>query len=234
MLSLEDVTVTYGKTRGLEGLSMRIQQGEVVALVGANGAGKTTTLSAISGVVKTAAGSISYHGQSLRGKRPEEIVRLGVAHVPQGRRIFETLTVYENLLVGTSVQPKSAGSEITRVTERFPVLGRYLHSSAAKLSGGEQQQLAIARGLLSKPELLMLDEPSLGLAPRMIDEVFNVLAELRDEGVTILLVEQFAERAVAFADRAYVLRVGRLAAEGTADEIGSREGLAVAYLGGVA
>jgi branched-chain amino acid transport system ATP-binding protein len=233
MLVIDELRVSYGRVPALHGISLHVAQGEAVALVGPNGAGKTTTLSAIFGLVAPAGGSILFEGASLAGATPEQILRRGLALVPEGRHIFGTLTVAENLLLGTTARRDrgAAGDDLERVLDRFPVLRSYYTSSAGNLSGGEQQQLAIARALLSRPRLLLLDEPSLGLAPVVIDVVFDALEELRNEGVTILLVEQNAARAVEFADRAYILRTGRVAHSGTREEILRMENFETAYLG---
>jgi branched-chain amino acid transport system ATP-binding protein len=233
MLRIADLRVNYGRVPALHGISLHVDAGEVVAMVGPNGAGKTTTLSAIFGLVEVAAGSVAFEGESLLGRTPEQILRRGLALVPEGRHIFGTLTVAENLQLGTTARRdrSAAADDLERVLARFPVLGSYYEKSAGTLSGGEQQQLAIARALLSRPRLLLLDEPSLGLAPVVIDTVFDALDELRDEGVTILVVEQNAARAVEFADRAYILRSGRVAHAGTRDEILQMEDFEEAYLG---
>jgi branched-chain amino acid transport system ATP-binding protein len=232
MLAIDELRVTYGRVPALHGISLHVAEGEVVTLIGPNGAGKTTTLSAAFGLVTPTGGSITFEGQSLLGVSPEKILRKGLALVPEGRHIFGTLTVAENLLLGTTARrDRGAAADLERTLERFPALKTYYRGSAGDLSGGEQQQLAIARALLSRPRLLLLDEPSLGLAPVMIDVVFDALAELRDEGVTILLVEQNAARAVEFADRAYLLRSGRMTRSGTREEILSIEDFETAYLG---
>jgi branched-chain amino acid transport system ATP-binding protein len=233
MLAIDDLRVNYRRVPALHGISLHVDKGEAVALVGPNGAGKTTTLSAIFGLVPYAGGTIRFEGESLAGASPEQILRRGLALVPEGRHIFGTLTVAENLLLGTTARRDrdSAQVDLARTLERFPALKVYYSSSAGNLSGGEQQQLAIGRALLSRPRLLLLDEPSLGLAPVVIDVVFDALEELRNEGVTILLVEQNAARAVEFADRAYILRTGRVAHSGTRDEILRMENLETAYLG---
>jgi branched-chain amino acid transport system ATP-binding protein len=233
MLAIDDLRVNYGRVPALHGNTLHVEQGEVVALVGPNGAGKTTTLSAIFGLVPPAAGTITFEGRSLAGSTPEQVLRRGVALVPEGRHIFGTLTVAENLLLGTTARRDRdvAAADLEKVLKRFPVLHSYYTSSAGNLSGGEQQQLAIARALLSRPRLLLLDEPSLGLAPVVIDTVFDALEELRNEGVTIMLVEQAAARAVEFADRAYILRTGRVAHSGTREEILRMENFETAYLG---
>jgi branched-chain amino acid transport system ATP-binding protein len=233
MLRIADLRVTYGRVPALHGISLHVDEGEVVAMVGPNGAGKTTTLSAVFGLVAPAGGSIEFEGASLVGRTPEQILRRGLALVPEGRHIFGTLTVAENLQLGTTARRDraAAAADLDRALDRFPVLRSYYDRSAATLSGGEQQQLAIARALLSRPRLLLLDEPSLGLAPVVIDVVFDALEELRVDGVTILLVEQNAARAVEFADRAYILRSGRVAHAGTREEILQMEDFEEAYLG---
>jgi branched-chain amino acid transport system ATP-binding protein len=233
MLRIDELRVNYRRVPALHKISLHVDEGEAVTLVGPNGAGKTTTLSAVFGLVAPAGGTILFEGESLVGESPERILRRGLALVPEGRHIFGTLSVAENLQLGTTARKDrhDAGNDLKRVFERFPVLESYYGRTAATLSGGEQQQLAIARALLSRPRLLLLDEPSLGLAPVVIDIVFDALEELRSEGVTILLVEQNAARAVEFADRAYILRTGRVAHSGTRDEILRMEDFEAAYLG---
>jgi branched-chain amino acid transport system ATP-binding protein len=233
MLRIDDLRVSYGRVPALHGISLHVDEGEVVTMVGPNGAGKTTTLSAIFGLVPPASGSIRFEGESLVGVTPEKILRKGLALVPEGRHILGTLTVAENLQLGTTARRDraAAATDLEKTLERFPVLKGYYKSSAGTLSGGEQQQLAIARALLSRPRLLLLDEPSLGLAPVVIDVVFDTLEELRQEGVTILLVEQTVARAVEFADRAYILRSGRVAHSGTREEILRMEDFETTYLG---
>jgi len=233
MLRIDELRVSYGRVPALHGISLHVDEGEAVAMVGPNGAGKTTTLSAIFGLVAPAGGTILFDGVSLVGASPEKILRRGLALVPEGRHIFGTLTVAENLQLGTTARKDrdEAAGDLKSALERFPALKAYYGRTAGTLSGGEQQQLAIARALLSRPRLLLLDEPSLGLAPVMIDVVFDALEELRAEGVTILLVEQNATRAVEFADRAYILRTGRVAHSGTRDEILRMEDFETAYLG---
>ena len=233
MLQIDELRVNYGRVPALHGISLHVDEGEAVTLVGPNGAGKTTTLSAIFGLVTPAGGTILFEGESLVGASPENILRRGLALVPEGRHIFGTLSVGENLQLGTTARKDrhEADDDLKSVFVRFPVLELYYHRTAGTLSGGEQQQLAIARALLSRPRLLLLDEPSLGLAPVVIDVVFDALEELRKEGVTILLIEQNAARAVEFADRAYILRTGRVAHSGTRDEILRMEDFETAYLG---
>jgi branched-chain amino acid transport system ATP-binding protein len=210
---------------------LTVAEGEIVSVVGPNGAGKTSTLNAIFGLVRASSGSIDFDGTSLLGLAPERIVRHGLALVPEGRHIFSSLTVAENLRLGAITRGRPSQQELDEVLDRFEVLHRLHDAPAGNLSGGEQQQLAIARALLSKPRLLLLDEPSLGLAPLVVDRVFEVLAELREQGVTVLLVEQNASRAVELADRSYVLRSGSVAASGPRDELVATVDFAEAYLG---
>ncbi|MCP9486010.1 MAG: ATP-binding cassette domain-containing protein [Gaiellaceae bacterium MAG52_C11] len=233
LLAVENLTVHYGNVAAVQGISLEVEESELVGLIGANGAGKSTTLATIAGFLAPASGRVELEGRSLVGDTPERIVRRGVALVPEGRHIFGTLSVAENLQLGTTaIGDRGLIDEtVEDVLERFPVLRRYYRSSAAKLSGGEQQQLAIARALLSRPRLLLLDEPSLGLAPLMVDVVFDTLAQLRDSGTTILLVEQNAAATVELADRTYVLRTGRIVTSGTREELLASTDVAEAYLG---
>jgi branched-chain amino acid transport system ATP-binding protein len=231
LLELTELSVSYGRTRAVQGVSLHVDEGEAVGLIGPNGAGKTSTLSAIAGLVAPVAGEVRLGGRSIAGSSPEARVRLGLALVPEGRQVFSTLTVEENLRIATFAG-RSDSDAIERELERFPALRPCLARHAGSLSGGEQQQLAIARALLCSPRVLLLDEPSLGLAPRVVDTVFETLARLRDDGVTILLVEQNAARAVAFAERSYVLNAGRVDLEGTRDELRADARLEAAYLGG--
>jgi branched-chain amino acid transport system ATP-binding protein len=233
MLALADVHVSYGPVAAVRGCSIAVDQGQYVALVGPNGAGKSTLLNTIAGLYKPRQGSIIFDGEPIEGRRPEQLVDRGIALVPQGRRIFGTLTVAENLeMGGTSRKDRKAfASDLEQVLDDFPVCRRYYRQAADRLSGGEQQQVAIARALLSKPRLLLLDEPSFGLAPLMITQVFETLERLRSQGVTILLVEQAAERAVRAADHSYVMRNGRIVLAGERDEVLGREDMADVYLG---
>jgi branched-chain amino acid transport system ATP-binding protein len=232
MLALDAVTLAYGKTTVVESLSLEVAEGEAVSLVGPNGAGKTTTLSAISGLIAPAKGTIRFRDEVINGVAPERLVRQGIAMVPEGRQIFATLTVLENLRLPTAGLDRSeADALIEAELKRFPFLRERLSSPAGGLSGGQQQQLAIARSLLCRPQLLLLDEPSLGLAPKLVDLVFETLGDLRTEGVTILLVEQNAVRAAQFADRTYVLSAGRLVLSGTREELRDTELLTSSYLG---
>jgi branched-chain amino acid transport system ATP-binding protein len=232
LLSVDSLRVTYGAVTALRGVSLDVRRGEIVAALGPNGAGKTTLLRTIAGIMKPQAGSITFQGRPLGGLSPETVVRRGVALVPEGRHIFPGLTVEENLSIGGI--SRSDRAEIRRDTDawlgRFPILGQRRTQLAGTLSGGEQQQLAIARALMSRPTMLLLDEPSLGLAPIVVDLIFALIAELRDDGVTILLVEQNVHRALEVADRAYVLSVGEIVATGPADRLIEGE-LERSYLG---
>jgi branched-chain amino acid transport system ATP-binding protein len=232
VLQVEQLEVKYGRVPALDGVSLHVAEREIVSLIGANGAGKTTLLSTIAGLLKPASGSVLLDNVSIAGMAPEGIVRRGVSLVPEGRRIFAKLTVRENLTLGCTVASRgSNGAAMEEVLGFFPALGSLLSASAGRLSGGEQQQLAIARALLSEPRILLLDEPSLGLAPRIIDAVFETIVALREAGMTVLLVEQFAERAREIADRTYVLRTGRVALELSADTRVTRAELESAYFG---
>ena len=217
----------------VKGISLEVNEGEAVSIVGPNGAGKSTTLNTIAGLLRPSAGQILLEGRSIGGMTPEEIVRLGVGLVPEGRRIFGTLSVAENLQLGTTIRAKRAelNSDLDSVLERFPILRDYYKVQAGRLSGGEQQQLAIARTLLGRPRLMLLDEPSLGLAPMMVSRVFDILDEVRADGVTVLLVEQAAKRAVEFATRSYFLRSGGIALSGKREELIGKVDFAEAYLG---
>jgi len=233
MLTLEDVHVRYGSIAALRGISLNVQPGEIVGLIGVNGAGKSTTLMTIAGVLHPSHGKILFEGESIVGSQPEDIVRKGIALVPEERRIFAGLTVEENLRLGASIRSDRVEIErdLESVWDRFPVLADRLDQMAGTLSGGEQQQLAIARGLMSRPKLLMLDEPSLGLAPILVDEIFKLVVQLHETGVTILLVEQNVERALEIADRAYLLNTGLVEFDGPAMELRERVDFASAYLG---
>jgi branched-chain amino acid transport system ATP-binding protein len=234
LLRLTDVSVHYGRVAAVNDLSLEVNQGEFVGLVGHNGAGKSTTLWTITGVLKPSRGQITFEGRSLLGVSPDGIVRRGIALVPENRRIFSRLSVGENLHIGTSARRdrRAAADDVKKMCERFPVLGSYYDRPGAKLSGGVQQQLAIARALLARPRLLLLDEPTLGLAPLIVDQVFEILEELKEEGVTILLVEQNAARTIEVADRTYVMRSGgRIQFHGTAKELASMGDFETAYVG---
>jgi branched-chain amino acid transport system ATP-binding protein len=232
LLELRGVSARYRAREALHEVELTVEEGEVVAVLGANGAGKTTTLRAISGTVRTS-GEIRYAGAPL-SRRPEAVARLGIAHVPEGRGTFAQLTVAENLRLGAHVRRDRAGvrSDYQRVLERFPVLADRSRQQAGSLSGGEQQQLALARALMQRPRLLLLDEPSLGLAPLVVAELFRVVAELNErEGLSVLVVEQNANLALAASSRAYVLEVGRVAVAGTSAELERHESVRRSYLG---
>jgi branched-chain amino acid transport system ATP-binding protein len=231
MLRVEGLRVSYGRVAAVRGVSFHVDAGETVGLIGPNGAGKTTTLAAIAGLRRPSGGRVELEGVDVTGESPERIARRGVATVPEGRQIFATLSVAENLALGATSAPGDATPAIERELDRFPVLRTYYRSSAAKLSGGEQQQLAIARALVSNPRLLLLDEPSLGLAPKVIDQVFEVLGSLRADGVTVLLIEQNAHRTITFADRTYVMRTGEVVLSGARDDLRGRADIAGLYLG---
>jgi branched-chain amino acid transport system ATP-binding protein len=234
LLELDQTVAAYGKVEALKGLSLHVEEGEIVALLGANGAGKSTTLRTISGLMKPQSGAVRFLGQSIAGLSPEAIVRLGVAHVPEGRRVFPGLTVRENIILGGSNRTMTR-AELEADTERmfgiFPEIKPFEHALGWTLSGGQQQMVAIARGLMSKPKLLLLDEPSLGLAPLLVQLVYRVIAKIRRE-TTVLLVEQNAHMALAVADRGYVLETGRLVVEGRPKALWDNEEVRAAYLGG--
>jgi branched-chain amino acid transport system ATP-binding protein len=233
LLNIANLAVNYGGIQAVRDLSLYVDQGEVVTLIGANGAGKSTTLRAISRIVSPRGGEISFDGRSLLRARPDEVVRLGIAHSPEGRRVLSRMTVRENLELGAYVRSDSAeiASDLEVQYARFPRLAERRNQLAGTLSGGEQQMLAIARALMSRPRLLLLDEPSLGLAPLIVREIFSIIRELHKQGVTILLVEQNASLALQNADRGYVLEAGHLTTTGTAAELLADDRVRRAYLG---
>ena len=236
MLKLENVDVFYGHIHALKGVSLDVQKGELVALLGANGAGKSTSLMTISGIVRSHKGLISYEGTDLTGLLPEDIVARGIVQCPEGRHIFSSLTVIENLNMG-AVRRKDRSDvkkDLEWVFSLFPVLKERIHQTGATLSGGEQQMLAIGRSLMAKPSLLMLDEPSLGLAPLLVQEIFKVIQNLHQQGVTILLVEQNARQAIAIADRCFLLETGQVALSGNAADLKTNIAVERFYLGGTA
>jgi branched-chain amino acid transport system ATP-binding protein len=234
ILDVHDLSVSYGAINAVRGVSLRVATGEVVALIGANGAGKSTILNTLSGLIRPDSGSALFDGLDLTEASSSAIVRHGLVQVPEGREILARQTVQENLELATWARRNGGGSrkDIEAVMKRFPILGERRSLLAGTLSGGEQQMLAIARGLLAKPRLLLLDEPSLGLAPQMVDTVFNAIEEIHKEGTTILLVEQNALRALAIADRAYVLETGQILLTGTGDDLLHNPAVRRAYLGG--
>lgn len=233
LLELRDLSVHYGGIRALHGISLRVEEGEIVALLGSNGAGKTTTLRAVSGLVPASAGEIHFDGAPLRKKSADEIVRLGIGHSPEGRRVFSRMSVRENLALGAyTVRSKSVLAErLDYALETFPRLRERLNQRAGTLSGGEQQMLAIARALMSGPRLLMLDEPSLGLAPIMVQTIFSVVKSINERGTTILLVEQNARQALQIANRGYVLETGSIRFEDSGANLLANPAVAEAYLG---
>lgn len=234
MLRIEGLNVSYGSVVALRGVDLELQEGEAVALLGANGAGKSTTLRTVSGIARPRAGSVRYRGRDISRLDPGEIVAAGVAHCPEGRRVFAGMTVLENLRLGASRRNDQAEvrADMQHMTDLFPVLGERRSQRAGTLSGGEQQMLAIARALMSRPRLLLLDEPSLGLAPLLVRSIFDTLRSLKAEGTTLLLVEQNARVALDLADRAYILRTGRVVASGAADDLKNDKQVVEAYLGG--
>jgi len=231
MLSLEAVEVGYGQIRALKGVTIRVPEGQIVALLGANGAGKTTSLRAISGLLRPTSGSITVDGKRLDRLWPEDIVRSGVVHVPEGRHIFAGLTVLENLRLGAYCRTGDLGADLERVYRYFPILGERKKQAGGSLSGGEQQMLAIGRALMARPKVLLLDEPSLGLAPKLVAEIFTIIRTINADGVTVLLVEQNAYQALSIAHFSYVLRVGRVVLEGTAEDLKGRTEVVRSYLG---
>ncbi len=235
MLEVDSITTRYGAITALHDASLEVHQGELVALVGPNGAGKTTLLNTVAGLLRPATGSVRFDGNDITGSDPARLVRAGLALVPEHRRIFKDLTVEENLrLGGSTASPGDRRARLDEAAELFPVLRSKWTTSAGFLSGGEAQQLAVARALMSNPRLLLLDEPTLGLAPTMVDVVFDLLQRLREQGRTLLVVEQNATRALGLADRGYLLRTGRIIATGTGAELAADTSLFESFIGGEA
>jgi branched-chain amino acid transport system ATP-binding protein len=234
MLRLEGVSAGYGRISALAGVDVEVLAGEFVCLVGANGAGKTTTLKTISGLVRPTAGRILFEGQEIHGLAPQEILRRGIAHCPEGRRIFPYMTVQENLEMGAYVRRDPAGvaADLQRVLEHFPVLAQRRKQAAGTLSGGEQQMLAIGRALMARPRLILFDEPSLGLAPTLVEATFRIISGIQREGTTVFMVEQNAYMALRMATRAYVMETGRITLHGPARELAQDPHVKKAYLGG--
>lgn len=234
MLKIDNIDVYYGAIHALKGISLEVKEGEIVTLIGANGAGKSTTLRTISGLLKPKTGSITFLSQDIAGVRAHEIVKKGISQVPEGRRVFAEMTVMENLDLGAFVRKDKAGiqQDLKHVFELFPRLEERKNQSAGTLSGGEQQMLAMGRALMSRPKLLLLDEPSMGLAPLLIKEIFNIIVDINKSGTTVLLVEQNANMALSIANRAYVLETGRITLSGSAKELAASEDVRKAYLGG--
>ena len=233
MLTVENLNVYYGMIHALKGLSFHVEEGEIVALIGANGAGKTTTLQTISGILQAKSGSVNFQGKEITSVSGNQIVKLGMSHVPEGRRMFSNLTVYENLMMGayTRKDKKQIAETREKVYARFPRLKERTRQLAGPLSGGEQQMLAMGRALMAQPRIILMDEPSMGLSPLFVNEIFNIITEVNKQGVTILLVEQNAKKALSIANRAYVLETGRIVNEGDAHALLDDESIKKAYLG---
>jgi branched-chain amino acid transport system ATP-binding protein len=236
LISLDGLTVRYGEIEAVRGLSLAVEAGEVVTLLGANGAGKSTTLRTISGLLKPSSGEVLFDGKSIAGLAPEMVVKLGISHVPEGRRLFPGLSARENIMLGASSRGRIAKSRLISESDEmfdlFPDIRPFADALGWTLSGGQQQMVAVARGLMAKPRLLLLDEPSLGLAPVIVQKVFAIIGEIRRRGATVLLVEQNARMALSVADRGYVLETGRLAVAGSPSELWSNDEVRAAYLGG--
>jgi branched-chain amino acid transport system ATP-binding protein len=234
MLRLEGVSAGYGRAPVLTGVSVEVRQGDLVCLVGANGAGKTTTLKTISGLLRPSAGRILFDGREIQGWRPQDVLRAGIAHCPEGRRVFPHLTTQENLEMGAYVREdaRAVAADLDRVLAHFPVLAERRRQAAGTLSGGEQQMLAIGRALMARPRLVMFDEPSLGLAPTVVETTFKAIAEIQRDGTTVFMVEQNAYMALRMATRAYVMETGRITLEGPARALLDDEHVKRAYLGG--
>lgn len=234
LLEVKDLEVYYGVINALKGISFEVNEGEIVTLIGANGAGKTTTMQSVIGLIPSRHGSVIYDGHDITKMPCHKIVHLGMSQVPEGRRIFQELTVYENLMMGAYSQKNNSNfkDDVNRIYERFPRLAERRNQIAGTLSGGEQQMLAMGRALMSHPKLLMLDEPSMGLSPLLVDQVFEIIKDINKDGTTILLVEQNAGKSLAISDRAYVLETGSIVLSGTGAELAASDKVKKAYLGG--
>lgn len=233
MLQIEDIQVYYGAINAVKGISFEVEKGEIIALIGANGAGKTTILHTVSGLIRAKSGRITFNGTDITKTKAHKIVEMGMAHVPEGRRIFQGLTVYENLMLGAYTRKDSAEKKnsLENVFRRFPRLEERRTQVAGTLSGGEQQMLAMGRALMSKPDIILMDEPSMGLSPLYVNEIFDIIKSVNASGTTVLLVEQNAKKALSVANRAYVLETGKIALSGKADELINDESVRKAYLG---
>ena len=234
LLEVKDLQVNYGVIRAIKGISFEVNEGEIVSLIGANGAGKTTTMQSIMGLIPIKGGTVIYDGKAINKIPGHKLISMGMSQVPEGRRVFQELTVYENLIMGAYTQKnkKQVKEDIEAVYERFPRLHERKNQIAGTLSGGEQQMLAMGRAIMSRPKLLMLDEPSMGLSPLLVDQVFDIIKELHKSGTTILLVEQNANKALEISDRAYVLETGSITFSGTGKELATSDEVRKAYLGG--
>ena len=233
MLEVKDLQVYYGVIQALKGISFHVNQGEVIALIGANGAGKTTTLQTLTGILSPKSGSIVFEGKDLTRTPAHKIVEMGMAHVPEGRRVFADMSVYENLLLGAYTRKDKAeiAESLASVYKRFPRLEERKGQRAGTLSGGEQQMLAMGRALMSRPRIMLMDEPSMGLSPIFVNEIFDIIREVSESGTTVLLVEQNAKKALSIADRAYVLETGSITMDGKAEDLLNDEAVQKAYLG---
>ena len=233
MLEVKDLQVYYGVIQALKGISFHVNQGEVIALIGANGAGKTTTLQTLTGILSPKSGSIVFEGKDLTRTPAHKIVEMGMAHVPEGRRVFADMSVYENLLLGAYTRKDKAeiAESLASVYKRFPRLEERKGQRAGTLSGGEQQMLAMGRALMSRPRIILMDEPSMGLSPIFVNEIFDIIREVSESGTTVLLVEQDAKKALSIADRAYVLETGSITMDGKAEDLLNDEAVQKAYLG---
>lgn len=234
LLEVKELEVAYGVIRALKGISFTVEEGEIVSLIGANGAGKTTTMQSIMGLIPIKGGTVAYKGQVINRVPGYKLIGMGMSQVPEGRRVFQELTVYENLVLGAYTEKDKAKvkKDVEEICEKFPRLGERRKQVAGTLSGGEQQMLAMGRAMMSHPKLLMLDEPSMGLSPLLVDQVFDIIREYHAQGTTILLVEQNANKALAISDRAYVLENGLITLSGTGKELMQSEEVKKAYLGG--
>lgn len=232
MLKADDLNVYYGKIHAIKDVSFEVKPGEIVSLIGANGAGKTTTLHTVSGLLRSVTGSITFDGKNISHIEPHKLVRYGLSHVPEGRHVFLQMTVLENLEMGAYSKAKMPSASLKKVYELFPRLEERKNQIAGTLSGGEQQMLAMGRAIMCTPKLLMLDEPSMGLSPILVDQIFNIIKDLHSIGTTILLVEQNAGKALEISDRAYVLESGRIVISGTGKELAESDAIKKAYLGG--
>ena len=233
MLEIKDLCVSYGMIKALKGISFEVNEGEVIALIGANGAGKTTTLHTITGILPAKSGSVLFNGVELTKTPAHKIVKMGMAHVPEGRRIFQQLTVLDNLKLGAFTRNDKDGiaEDMEKIYKRFPRLAERKTQIAGTLSGGEQQMLAMGRALMSRPKIVVMDEPSMGLSPILVSEIFDIITSIRKDGTTVLLVEQNAKKALAISDRAYVLETGRITLSGKASDLINDEQVKKAYLG---